>query len=66
MLACLIKWDAREMNDHVGRPLRVKSGGRMEALVTPEKDRAANVRGVFASAGNVVAEDGFEPPTRGL
>ena len=97
--------DAREMNDHAGRPLRVKSGhvgagrtgeekiraysckniaakflpycvfwaGRtrvqspeLEALVTPEKDRAANVRGVFASAGKVVAEDGFEPPTRGL
>lgn len=45
----------------------VEIKGRLEALMAPDgQRRASNVRGAFQSAGKVVAEDGFEPPTQGL
>ena len=45
----------------------VEIRGRLEALIGPDgQRRVSNVRGAFQSAGKVVAEDGFEPPTHGL
>ncbi len=40
--------------------------GPLDALIEDRPRSAASVRGAFASAGLVVAEDGFEPPTHGL